>query len=240
MKTPTPQLPTCPISPTIPQLLNFSTSNAFPPQPFIKMKIRHLSKSLLSLSLVFINLSCSEEQPTKLTSPPPPNSSSADSGANTSQKQPAGQNPPLNQIIDAMKRKQAAGLGSGSLTVNSASTYTGYSVLDAVPGARLVAVDDTVTGHTPAFDFDDIEIIDGRSKMSYGSDPHITVLTPAGKVLGATDPQPKLGDPLRVLLIYGFATETENFTLYYWGKNLLLKNQNIKPSGWELPFPKKQ
>ncbi|MCF6312957.1 MAG: hypothetical protein L3J39_10950 [Verrucomicrobiales bacterium] len=147
-------------------------------------------------------------------------------------------NPPLNQVIDGLRKKQAAGLGSGSVKVNQAWTYNGYSVLDAVPGARLVAVDVTITGHTPAFDFDDIEIIDGSSKMSYGSDPHLTLLTPEGKLPTPKDPPPTAGDPLRVLLIYGFPKKTRSFTLYYWGKNLLPKNHSIEPSGWELPFPK--
>lgn len=203
------------------------------------MKIRHLTKSLLSLSLL-CTLSCSEKKQAPPAETPPVNNSSAETGTNANQNQAPEQSPPLNQIINAMKREQAAGLGSGSVAVNNAWAYTGYSILDAVPGARLVAVDATVTGHTPAFDFDDIEIIDGRNKMSYGSDPHITVLTPEGKIPGKNDAAPKVGDPLRVLLIYGFPKETENFTLYYWGKNLLFKNQNIAPSGWELPFPNKQ
>ncbi len=200
------------------------------------MKFHPLAQALLTLVAIF-SMACGQEEKQPELETPPASKPSAETS--TKGETQNGQNPPLNQIIDAMKRKQAAGLGSGSVKVNSAWTYTGYSVLDAVPGARLVAVDVTVTGHTPDFDFDDIEIIDGESRMSYGGDPHIAILTPPGKLLTKQDPQPKLGDPLRVLLIYGFPKETKKFTLYYWGKNLLLENHSIEANGWELPFPKK-
>ena len=148
------------------------------------------------------------------------------------------QNPEFNLLISTMRKKQAAGLGTGSVKVNSAWAYTGHSTLKAVAGARLVAVDTTVTGHTSAFDFDDIEIIDGANRVSYGSDPHIILLSPEGKALPNVRQLPTAPDPVRVLLIYGFPKETQNFTLYYWGKNLLAKKHSIESSGWELPFPK--
>ena len=106
-----------------------------------------------------------------------------------------------------------------------------------MPGARLIAVDATVTGHTADFDFDDIEVIDGANRTSYGSDPQITLLTPEGKALPDSHEFTSAPGPVRILLIYGFPKETEDFTLYYWGKNLLKENHNIEPSGWELPFP---
>ncbi len=201
------------------------------------MKFHLLIPSLMMLLAIFSS-SCDQKKKAPPVIDQSTTASQATHTAKSGQAQKAGQNPPLNQIIDAMKKKQAGGLGSGSVKVNKAWTYNGYSVLDAVPGARLVAVDATVTGHTPAFDFDDIEIIDGASRMSYGSDPHITVLTSQGKILTDNKQAPKPGDPIRVLLIYGFPKKTQNFTLYYWGKNLLLKNQTIEANGWELPFPK--
>lgn len=155
-------------------------------------------------------------------------------------KQNTPQNSDLDQVLAAVRQKQAGGLGTGSLKVNKAWTYIGFSHLDAVSGARLVAVDATVTGHTPDFDFDDIEIIDGANRTSYGSDPQITLLTPEGKALPDSDPFTPAPGPVRVLLIYGFPKETQDFTLYYWGKNLLQKNHNIEASGWELPFPENQ
>ncbi len=165
-------------------------------------------------------------------------SSSGDSDPSDSSTLANGRSPELNQLINAMKERQAKGLGTGSVKVNGAWTYTGYSFLDPVQGARLVAVDVTVSGHTPAFDFDDIEIVGGTTLISYGSDPHITLLSEEGKALPHINQLPPAPGPVRVLLIYGFPRETDSFTLYYWGRNLLLDKHTIQASGWELPFPK--
>ena len=189
------------------------------------MKLRILIQSLTMFPIIFI-ISCDQED----AKPP----------AKVTKKQATAQSPEHAQLIAAMRKKQAGGLGTGSVTVNKAWTYTGYSVLDAVQGARLVAVDTTVTGHTPAFDFDDIEIIDGANRISYGSDPHITLLSAEGKAQPGVRQMPAAPDPVRVLLIYGFPEKTRSFTLYYWGKNLLQENHGIESSGWELPFPKNE
>ena len=146
-------------------------------------------------------------------------------------------NSELDQVLNAVRTKQAGGLGTGSIEIHKAWNYNGFSFLSAVPGARLIAVDATVTGHTADFDFDDIEVIDGANRTSYGSDPQITLLTPEGKALPDSHEFTSAPGPVRILLIYGFPKETEDFTLYYWGKNLLKENHNIEPSGWELPFP---
>lgn len=187
------------------------------------MKLRISIQTLVLFLLVF-SAACNKE---KIEAP-----------VKTTQKQATEESPELNQLITAMKTKQANGLGTGSVKVNGAWVYTGYSFLDPVQGARLVAVDATVSGHTSAFDFDDIEIVGGATLISYGSDPHITLLSPEGKALPDIRQMPAAPDPVRVLLIYGFPVETESFTLYYWGKNLLLENHGIDPNGWELPFPK--
>lgn len=189
---------------------------------------------IVLLFLLVFTFACKKEKPQA------PTKAAQEQAAQeqAAQKQASGESPELKHLINAMKTKQANGLGAGSVKVNGAWTYTGYSFLDPVQGARLVAVDVTVSGHTPAFDFDDIEIVGGPTLISYGSDPHITLLSPEGKALPDIRQMPAAPNPVRVLLIYGFPLETESFTLYYWGKNLLLKNHGIEPSGWELPFPK--
>ncbi len=149
----------------------------------------------------------------------------------------------VDQIMQARAREQAAGLGGGSVTVNGAWNYTGYSYLSPNPEAaikaRLVAVDLTATGHTPAFDFDDIEIIDGDNNISYGSDPHATPLNlESGKALPETTLIPAGPRASRWLMIYAFPEETKHFHLYYWGQQLTQKTVTVAPSGWELPWPK--
>jgi len=148
----------------------------------------------------------------------------------------------VNQILQARARQQAAGLGHGSVSVNKAWNYQGYSYLSPNPSAaieaRLVAVDLTISGHTKYFDFDDIEIVDGETMVSYGSDPQAVPLSlsdghpmPPGEIPA---PAPKAS---RWLMIYAFPKNTSTFHLYYWGRKLTLHPTKIAPSGWELPYP---
>lgn len=150
----------------------------------------------------------------------------------------------LDKILQAKSREQAEGLGSGKVVVNGAWNYKGYSYLSPDPNAgieaRMVAVDVTISGHTQNFDIDDIEIVDGRTMISYGSDPHAEYLTLDGKLMPAEQlPNPP---PLasRWLLIYAFPKATPNFHLYYWGIQLTPEPVEIGESGLELPFPPKE
>jgi len=150
----------------------------------------------------------------------------------------------MNKIIQARARQQANGLGGGSLTVNKAWNYTGYSYLSPDPNAaieaRLVAVDVTLSGHTPFFDLDDIEIVDAKTFGSFGSDPHAEFLTLDGKLMEPGQvpaPAPKAS---RWLLIYAFPKNQDEFRLFYWGKQLTAAPEKINPEGWEVPYPAKE
>lgn len=147
----------------------------------------------------------------------------------------------LDAVFQARAKQQAEGLGTGSVKVNGAWNYTGYSYLAPNPAAaieaRLVAVDVTVSGHTPFFDFDDIEIVDGVTLLSYGSDPHAEFLNPDGTLKEPDQLQDEAPAPSRWLLIYAFPKETPAFHLYYWGKQLTPVPVQIAPSGRSLPFP---
>ncbi len=147
----------------------------------------------------------------------------------------------IDGVMQARAKQQAEGLGSGSVKVNGAWHYTGYSHLSPDPGAaieaRLIAVDVTVSGHTPFFDIDDIEVVDGITMISYGSDPHPEFLTPEGSVLGDGQFPAAAPNPVRVLLIYGFPKNSSSFHLYYWGKQLTLNPVEIGKSGLALPYP---
>lgn len=147
----------------------------------------------------------------------------------------------LDEVLQARAKQQAEGLGSGSVKVNGAWHYTGYSYLSPDPAAaieaRLIAVDVTVSGHTPFFDIDDIEVVDGITMISYGSDPHVEFLSQEGKVLSTGELPPPAPNPLRLLLIYGFPRNTTTFHLYYWGKQLTVNPVKIGQSGLALPYP---
>jgi len=147
----------------------------------------------------------------------------------------------LDGVFEARARQQAEGLGEGSVKVNGAWNYKGYSTLAPDPAAaieaRLVAVDVTISGHTPYFDIDDIEIVDGITLVSYGSDPHAEILNPDG-TLAAPDYLPS-GAPAasRWILIYAFPKATPRFHLFYWGRQLTAAPVGIGESGLSLPFP---
>lgn len=152
------------------------------------------------------------------------------------------------QVVDALlqarAKQQAEGLGGGKVVVNGAWNYTGFSTLSPDPSAaieaRLVAVDVTISGHTPFFDVDDVEIVDGSSMVSYGSDPHLTPLASEGKILPDSEPLPEAPAESRWLFIYAFPKNTPTFHLYYWGKQLTSEPVEIAPAGMELPYPPAQ
>lgn len=147
----------------------------------------------------------------------------------------------LDQILQVRARQQAEGLGAGSVKVNGAWNYSGYSTIAPDPAAaieaRLVAVDVTISGHTPFFDLDDIEIVDGATLLSYGSDPHAEPLGPDGKLLPLTEAPAEAPAESRWLLIYAFPKATPIFHLFYWGKQLTFKPVEVGRAGLSLPYP---
>jgi hypothetical protein len=153
----------------------------------------------------------------------------------------AEQNQVIDGVLQARAKQQAEGLGSGRVTVNGAWPYTGYSTISPDPAAaieaRLVAVDVTISGHTPFFDLDDIEIVDGASLMSYGSDPHAEPLRADGTSLPIEEAAPVAPAASRWLLIYAFPKATPRFQLYYWGKALTTEPVGFGEKGVSLPYP---
>lgn len=188
---------------------------------------------LAALASIFVFSSCKAPEPAAEGLP--------GTASDVSEPTPSAQKQVIDEIIRVRAQQQAEGLGSGKVKVNGAWNYTGYSWLAPDPAAaieaRLVAVDLSISGQTPFFDYDDIEIVDGITKLSYGSDPHIALLTESGELAPPTQvpkPAPAMN---RWLLIYGFPEKTESFLLYYWGKSLTLDPLPIFPGGLELPYP---
>lgn len=155
---------------------------------------------------------------------------------------PAEQKIVVDQVMQARAKQQAEGLGAGSVEVNRAWNYTGYSYLSPDPNAaieaRLVAVDITILGHTANFDIDDVEIVDGVKLISYGSDPHAEYLKLDGKLMSADELPAAPPRASRWLLIYAFPKNSATFHLYYWGKQLTPNPVEIAERGMQLPFPK--
>ncbi len=147
----------------------------------------------------------------------------------------------LDNILQIRAKQQAEGLGTGTVRVNGAWPYSGYSVLSPNPEAaieaRLVAVDVTISGHTPFFDIDDIEIVDGASLVSYGSDPHVEPLRADGRLMGEDEAIPAAPAASRWLLIYAFPKASPRFHLHYWGKPLTSEPVGFGSAGLSLPYP---
>lgn len=147
----------------------------------------------------------------------------------------------IDGVMQARAKQQAEGLGTGSVKVNGAWNYSGYSYLSPDPAAaieaRLVAVDVTISGHTPFFDIDDVEIVDGLTLISYGSDPHAENLKPDGTLRLGGETLEAAPGASRWLLIYAFPKNTPRFHLYYWGKQLTPKPVEVGDSGPGLPYP---
>lgn len=147
----------------------------------------------------------------------------------------------VDSVMQARAKQQAEGLGSGKVVVNRAWNYKGYSYLSPDPAAaieaRLVAVDVTISGHTPFFDIDDIEIVDGITMISYGSDPHPERLKLDGTLMPADEISAAAPTASRWLLIYAFPKNTTSFHLVYWGHQLTAKPVPVQDEGLALPFP---
>ncbi len=147
----------------------------------------------------------------------------------------------VEKLMQARAKQQAEGLGTGTVEVNGAWNYTGYSYLSPDPAAaieaRLVAVDVTISGHNANFDIDDVEIIDGVKLISYGSDPHPEYLTLDGELMPAGQLPSAPPRASRWLLIYAFPKHSATFHLYYWGKQLTPEPVEIAERGMQLPFP---
>lgn len=148
----------------------------------------------------------------------------------------------VDEIMRVKARQQAAGLGGGEVTVNGAWEYGGWSYLAPDPNApvevRLVAVDVSFSGHTEHFDIDDVEIVDGASLISYGSDPHAEPLRLDGSLMPAGElPAPPPGES-RWLLIYAFPKQSPTLRLEYWHQELTPDPIEIGAQGLELPYPK--
>lgn len=205
---------------------------------------RPLAPTFATLAALLLLVACGGEAPTPADTPPPP---APDTTQAPAPGAPEGPEPtdPASQVmgreLHRLATRQAHGLGQGVVKVHGAWNYSGYSYLSPDPAAlipaRLVAIDLTVSGHTTDFDLDDIEIVDGGTKLSYGSDPHVTFLTPDGKTLPEDQPVPVAPAATRVLLIYGFPKSTPTFELYYWGNRLTGQPVKLAESGWGLLYP---
>ncbi len=144
----------------------------------------------------------------------------------------------LRDRLKQIGQAQSEGLDGAKVTVRSAYDYKGYSYLEPVEIAKLIAVDVEFSGYDADFDLDDVDIIDGKTGVNYGSDPHMALLTPEGKIEPDESKWPQAPGPLRILLIYAVPKECSSVRLGYWGKDLTSNATVHSEGGPSLKKPK--
>ncbi|MCA9027403.1 MAG: hypothetical protein KDA86_19490 [Planctomycetaceae bacterium] len=147
--------------------------------------------------------------------------------------------PEVAKAMESVSREQSQGLNDAKVTVHRAYEYSGYTWLEPIEIAKLIAVDVEFRDYNQGLDLDDVDIIDGDSNENYGSDPHIASLTLDGTLSPDVDDSSWPDDlgPLRVLLIYAFPKDSKTIKLGYWGQELTPKPIPISGDGPVLPKP---
>jgi hypothetical protein len=147
--------------------------------------------------------------------------------------------PEIAEALDGVSREQSQGLKVANVIVHRAYEYQGYSWIEPVDVAKLIAVDVEFRDYTRGLDLDDVDIIDGQSNENYGSDPHIVNLTLDGTLAADIYDSSWPDDlgPLRVLLIYAFPKKSNTVKLGYWGQELTPQRIPLSGHGPSLPQP---
>ena len=147
--------------------------------------------------------------------------------------------PEVTKALQELSAKQLQALTDATVIAHRAYQYRGYSSLNPIPTAKLIAVDVEFRNYKPSLDLDDIDIVDAKSNNNHGSDPQVVRLTSNGDL--APNPEesawPENFAPLRVLLIYAVPQECSAINLAYWGKVLLATPQPISGTGPSLTDP---
>jgi hypothetical protein len=147
--------------------------------------------------------------------------------------------PEVADALENVSREQSQGLKDAHVTVHRVYEYKGYTWIEPIETAKLIAVDVEFRNYNQGLDLDDVDVIDGRSDENYGSDPHIANLTLDGELAADTDDSSWPDDlgPLRVLLIYALPKNSKTVKLGYWGQELTSKPVPIAGGGPTLPKP---
>lgn len=142
--------------------------------------------------------------------------------------------------LEEIANQQAKSLEKASVSVKAAYNYKGYSYIEPVSIAKLIAVDVEFSKYGQNFDLDDVDIIDSDTDENYGSDPQIVLLNKEGEILPDDTEWPEAPGPIRVLLIYAFPKDSKSVKLGYWGSVITDKSVKLEEGGPVLKNPEKQ
>jgi hypothetical protein len=143
--------------------------------------------------------------------------------------------PEVQLTMQAVIDKQSQGLANAVVSIKRAYNYRGFTYMQSVEGAKLIAVDVRFADYQDGIDLDDIDIIDGGTNENYGSDPDIIFLTDEGDPFPDNKPTQDFGEPIRVMLIYAVRETTVSIKLAYWGKEIWKEPYILQDNGPEMP-----
>ena len=149
--------------------------------------------------------------------------------------------PVIQKAIEATAARQATAARGMTTTIHRAYNYKGYSWHEESPEGKVVAVDVEFGGYSPAFDLDDIDLVDGASGESYGSNPEVALLRPDGsQAIDEHRDWPVPPGPLRVLLIYSAPRTMRAAKLTYWDQALTPQASKLQNTGPALRPPRRE
>ena len=109
--------------------------------------------------------------------------------------------------------------------------YNGWSYLEPIDGAKLVAADIEFPPTDVKFDLDDIDIFDADSGQNFGSDPHIQRLNSDGALVDLDDPEVMDQREFRGIFVWAVPQETKRINFGYWGGMLLREPIELDTTG---------
>jgi hypothetical protein len=149
----------------------------------------------------------------------------------TRNSQPAESPPPIPPKLAAevhqASNEQSQALLHAKVTVIRVYLYTGRSEIQFGKDARLVAVEARFEGYGERFDPNEVELLDGESGDSYGTDPEVSLAGDATDSPLDRSALPPPPGPLTVRLVYPAAKMASSIKLAYWGMLLTAEATRI-------------
>jgi hypothetical protein len=146
--------------------------------------------------------------------------------------------PEVRRAVEATAARQSIAARRMTTTVHRAYDYKGYAWHQESPEGKVVAVDVEFAGYSPAFDLDDIDLIDGDTGENYGSNPEVALLRPDGTLpVDEKKEWPAAPNPLRLLLIYSAPRTMKAVKLSYWDQALTPESALLRGTGPTLRPP---
>ena len=124
------------------------------------------------------------------------------------------------EAVREVAARQSQALKGATTIVHRAFPFNQNGVYKPSADEQLLAVDVEFQKYSKGLDLDDVDLIDGETDESYGSNPEIKMLRPDGMLSPNSYDDQAPNKPLRVLLIYCVPKKVASVQLDYWGDRL--------------------